>query len=499
MKIYSILGKMQGKIGNIVVSSVNGQVVGREYNPNVANPNTALQQNTRSRFKLASQLSAAMAPVIAIRKEGNKSARNIFVKENFDSINYSLGAASINLNIVQLTKSQTAFAGFNADRSLGNVINVELNADSSALLTRVVYIGYKKLSDGALQLFDSRICDVPGEDGKFADVLRYDDGDVVLYAYGMKDLDAGITSKFGNMIAPNAENAASLLVSNTENMQSVQLTKTAGLTMMAGEDTGDSDAAEYVTIAVTSSGNGSAAGGGRYQAGQVVTLRATPTDEATFEGWHLGSPAGTRISTANPYTFTAESDITICAKFEGGPTPHYDINLTASPVEGGTVSGGGSKEEGSSCTVVATPAEGMQFDGWFENNSLVSNNPSYTFTVDRARNLVAEFAEQGESGIQSATLNNSAWNSDRTVSGAAAVSMTAASELNGKFIAVSAKATQPQIGDTLTAGSTPKEISNGAASGSFVVQSKSWLVAGPVNGNQITVEAVWPYSVSFSD
>ena len=79
MKIYSILGKMKGKIGNIVVSSVNGQVVGREYNPNVTNPNTLMQQNTRSKFKLASQLSAAMAPVIAIRKDGAKSTRNQFV------------------------------------------------------------------------------------------------------------------------------------------------------------------------------------------------------------------------------------------------------------------------------------------------------------------------------------------------------------------------------------------------------------------------------------
>ena len=70
MKINSILGKMTGKVGNIVVASVGGEVIGREYNPNVSNPNTSAQQNTRSKFKLASQLSATMAPVIAIKKEG---------------------------------------------------------------------------------------------------------------------------------------------------------------------------------------------------------------------------------------------------------------------------------------------------------------------------------------------------------------------------------------------------------------------------------------------
>lgn len=232
---------MKGKVGNIVLTSVGGEVVGREYNPNVANPNTSAQQNTRSKFKLASQLSAAMAPVIAIKKEGNVSARNLFVKENFGSIAYSNGSASINLNVVQLTKSQRSFAGFNADRSSASAIAVELNEDSAAALTRVVYIAYKKLADGTLVLFDSKVCSTPGAEGKFNDVLNYTADAVVLYAYGMKDLEAGITSKFGNLNAPTAENVAQLLVSNSENMASVQLTKTAGMTMAAGVNIADSD------------------------------------------------------------------------------------------------------------------------------------------------------------------------------------------------------------------------------------------------------------------
>lgn len=254
MKINSVLGKMKGKVGNIVLASVGGEVVGREYNPNVANPNTVAQQNTRSKFKLASQLSASMAPVIAIKKEGNKSARNLFLKENFPMITYANGAAQINLNGVQLTKSQRSFAGFTANRASSSAIAVELKVDSAALLSRVVYIGYKKLADGTLQFFDSKVCNTAGDNGKFADVLRYDAGDVVLYAYGMKDLEAGITSKFGNMNAPTAEEVATLLVSNSENMASVQLTKTAGLTMAAGvnSDNSSDEAAQggsQVTVA----------------------------------------------------------------------------------------------------------------------------------------------------------------------------------------------------------------------------------------------------------
>lgn len=501
MKINSILGKMNGKIGNIVVSSVNGQVIGREYNPNVANPNTQMQQKTRSKFKLASQLSAAMAPVIAIRKEGAKSARNIFVAQNFEQINYNLGVASINLNLVQLTKSQVSFCGFNADRSVGTAINVELNDDAAAQLTRVVYIGYKKLGDGTLQLFDSKVCEAAGADGRFADVLRYDAGDVVLYAYGMKDLESGITTKFGNMNAPSAQDAANLLISSTENMASVQLTKTAGLTMITGEDTGSSDDVEHILVSVLTSGNGSATGGGRFEAGQTVTVRATPDAEATFEGWHVGTAAGTRVSQSPVYSFTAENDITLVAKFEGGPTPHYNITLSADPQDGGTVSGGGSKEEGSSCTVVATPAEGKVFDGWFENGNLVSNSASYTFTVERARTLVAQFGEAPEGMILSIKVDGQDIVNDSLIQVAKAYVGTFESTANGKTFAIVRPSNAPTVGASVNT-TERASISDGTASLTTNENSgynRCYFVVGTLDGIQITVEEVFDASLTQID
>ena len=499
MKVNSILGKMTGKVGNIVLTSVGGKVVGREYNPNVANPNTQPQQNTRSKFKLASQLSASMAPVIAIKKEGNVSARNLFVKENFPAIRYSQGLADINLNVVQLTKSQRSFIGFNADRSSGSAIAVELNGDAAAVLSRVVYIAYKKAADGSLIFFDSKVCNTAGDNGQFHDVLNYTADAVVLYAYGMKDLESGITSKFGNMAAPSAEDVAQLLISNTENMASVQLTKTAGLTMAAGENTGDSDDVEHLTVSLVISGNGSAVGGGRFEAGQTATLRATPDEEATFVAWKANNASGQVLSTQNPYSFTVEQNMTICAVFQGGPTPHYNINLSADPSDGGTVSGGGSKEEGSSCTVVATPAEGMAFDGWFENGQLVSNAATYTFTVERARTLVAQFGEAPEGNLSNVTLNGSAWNSNKTVGFTeATIGFTASAALNGKRAALANSTNKPNIGETFSVGEGV-DVTTGANSGSFSVGTNSWLVIGTIANNVITVEEVWEYKVSYAD
>lgn len=499
MKVNSILGKMTGKVGNIVLTSVGGKVVGREYNPNVANPNTQPQQNTRGKFKLASQLSATMAPVIAIKKEGNVSARNLFVKENFPAIRYAQGVADINLNVVQLTRSQRSFAGFNADRSSGTAIAVELNEGSAAALSRVVYIAYKKAADGSLIFFDSKVCNTAGAEGKFNDVLNYTADAVVLYAYGMKDLESGITSKFGNMSAPSAEDVAQLLISNTENMASVQLTKTAGLTMAIGENTGDSDDVEHLTVSLVISGNGSAIGGGRFETGQTATLRATPDAEATFVAWKANNASGQVLSTANPYSFEVEQNMTICAVFQGGPTPHYNINLSADPSNGGTVSGGGSKEEGSSCTVVATPAEGMEFGGWFENGNLVSNNASYTFTVDRARTLVAEFGEAPESPLSNVTFNGSPWNSNlQTPYSSATIGFTASAELNGKKCGLVDSNVKPAIGSSLSCSNTA-DVTTGTNSHSLSIGTWGWLVVGTVNGSNITVEEVWEYKVTRAD
>ena len=238
----------------------------------------------------------------------------------------------------------------------------------------------------------------PGADGLFEGQLAKSDKAVVIYAYGMKDNNAATTEKFGNLSAPTAENVAKLVVSSGIGASDVSFTKTAGLTMAVGETTADSDDVERFLVSLTKSGNGTASGSGRFIAGQMATVVATPDAEATFVGWKLNNAQGQLVSTNASYTFEVTEDITLCAVFQGGPAPHYNISLSADPQDAGSVSGGGSKAEDSSCTVVATPASGKAFDGWFENNQLVSNSASYTFTVQGDRTLVAHFGEDDGNG-----------------------------------------------------------------------------------------------------
>jgi hypothetical protein len=70
----------------------------------------------------------------------------------------------------------------------------------------------------------------------------------------------------------------------------------------------------------------------------------------------------------------------------------YTISVSASPIAGGIVSGGGTYEEGQSCTVTVTANDGFVFYSWSETNERVSSDVTYSFTVDRDRSLVAHFA-----------------------------------------------------------------------------------------------------------
>ena len=99
------------------------------------------------------------------------------------------------------------------------------------------------------------------------------------------------------------------------------------------------------------------------------------------------------VSSQANYTFTVNGNRTLVANFTAQPQ-NYTISVSANPAEGGTVTGGGSYQQGQTCTVHATPATGYNFVRWTENGTSVSTNPNYSFTVTGNRTLVAQFEGQ---------------------------------------------------------------------------------------------------------
>ena len=77
---------------------------------------------------------------------------------------------------------------------------------------------------------------------------------------------------------------------------------------------------------------------------------------------------------------------------------NYRVAVGAFPAEGGVVTGSGFYPSGSSCTVTASPLQGYLFLHWEKDGTVVSCDPSYTFTVDENANLLAVFMETAYAG-----------------------------------------------------------------------------------------------------
>ena len=98
---------------------------------------------------------------------------------------------------------------------------------------------------------------------------------------------------------------------------------------------------------------------------------------------------GSQVSTSASYIFTIAANRTLVANFA---QITYTVTLSSNPPAGGTTTGGGTFNLGSSATVTAKPAAGFQFVNWTEGGTRVSTNASYTFTVTANRTLVANFS-----------------------------------------------------------------------------------------------------------
>lgn len=174
------------------------------------------------------------------------------------------------------------------------------------------------------------------------------------------------------------------------------LAMTSDLNLMAIFEKDAPKPAEHrVSVSADPSSGGTVSGGGTYAAGAPVTVTAKANEGYAFVCWIEN---GNAVSSESSYTFTASSDRTLTAIFEAipdepEPEPQkYTISVTASPVAGGTVTGGGSYTDGTGIIVMAVPNSGYRFKGWLENGNMISDaNASYTFSASEARALTAVF------------------------------------------------------------------------------------------------------------
>ncbi len=140
-----------------------------------------------------------------------------------------------------------------------------------------------------------------------------------------------------------------------------------------------------VTVSANPSVGGTVTGGGTYNHGATATLTATANTGYTFINW---TKNGTVVSTNPTYSFTVTEDANYVANFE---LNSYTITATANPTEGGAVTGAGTYDHGATATLTATANTGYTFINWTKNGTVVSTNPTYSFTVTESASYVANF------------------------------------------------------------------------------------------------------------
>lgn len=321
MKLAGIAGKGSGRLGSMVFSSSAGEQVVRQYQPSVSNPNTKAQVNNRAKLKLMSQVAAAVSGEIAIPRQGLKSSRNLFVKKNYDLATAADGVATLDYASLQFTNSGVALPSVllvrAEEQGAGKIV---ASLAEIPAVSRIVYLCYKKTTEGALQFVDSKIAtETLGGDGSFS--VQFDDpsGDVVVYAYGMRDMSANASAKYGNYSVSDGTALATLVMNRTLSASDYQFTATSGATLF--EDSDDTETQSLVSIAFnvrTNSGYYTRVvqnGGSQALTGVVeikgvsatpavpvkrwtpVTLTFTPTtgDPVVFDSLYVGSE-GTSIA-----------------------------------------------------------------------------------------------------------------------------------------------------------------------------------------------------------
>lgn len=156
-----------------------------------------------------------------------------------------------------------------------------------------------------------------------------------------------------------------------------------------------------LTLAVSPAESGSVSGGGLYVPGQAVRVSTSAREGFVFERWT--DKKGNELSRLSSFSFTKTErpdTLVACYRYQpGSPAEPTDpvlkqyFQLTLSPTEGGSASGGGRYQAGTGVWLSASVQSGYDFLGWFDTSgALVSAERSFTYvTTTEAVTLTPRF------------------------------------------------------------------------------------------------------------
>ncbi|MBQ7947035.1 MAG: dockerin [Bacteroidaceae bacterium] len=145
---------------------------------------------------------------------------------------------------------------------------------------------------------------------------------------------------------------------------------------------------QYFRLTLAAETGGTVSGGGKYQCGKNVSLKATCNDGYVFVNWT--NSVGDTVSTNRSFTYkTTAANETLTAHFRFSPIapsepgdPILRHKVTVTTEDGGAVYTSASRLlEGASCTISATANDGYRFRGWFVADTLYTSLSKFSYTM----------------------------------------------------------------------------------------------------------------------
>ena len=134
---------------------------------------------------------------------------------------------------------------------------------------------------------------------------------------------------------------------------------------------------------------GSVTGGGRYEYGKNIIVKAIPADNWYFDSW---TEDGKVVSDTSEYAFEVQKNRTLTANFTA---QKYIVTGNTDPLNAGSISGLGEYVLGTTATLTANATEGWNFLGWQYSyeDTIFSNSPVIEIVVNNNFNLIAKFSK----------------------------------------------------------------------------------------------------------
>lgn len=154
-----------GKAGGVITYKVGDNIYCRALQAHVHNPRTEGQTKQRAKIKLLSQIAAIFRPIIAIFPSSGKSARSIFLADNWQFVGVHGLSAEYVLQHIRLTHSDiplVPIAYHCNDSELGYIRWIKMDEEPQDYVNVVFYYLFTRDTLGKFYLIDMKCTDTRG-------------------------------------------------------------------------------------------------------------------------------------------------------------------------------------------------------------------------------------------------------------------------------------------------------------------------------------------------